>query len=64
MEEINDMLLTASDEEDIVSETEDHVSEASELSSDDDELHRENDFTNSIYMYKDKSLQYRREPPL
>ena len=62
MEEMNEMLLNASGEEEIVSKLENEVSEASDLSSDDDEL--ENDFTDSISVYKDKSIQFRNEPPL
>lgn len=43
----------------IVSESEDYISEVSQLSPDDDEP--EIDFTNSIFMSKDKSVQYRSE---
>lgn len=60
-EEIYDMLLSSSDDEEIVSELEDHISEASELSSADDET--ENEFTDCTYLSKDKSIQYRSDPP-
>ena len=62
VEEIGDVLPVASDDEKNVSESEDHTSEASKLSSDDDKP--EDNFTNSSYMSKDKSVQYRSELPL
>ena len=42
-EEIDDMLLSSSDDEEIVSELEDHISEVSKLSSANDQT--ENEFT-------------------
>lgn len=60
--EIRDMLLAASDDEEIVSELEDHISEDSELSSEDDET--EIECTDCTYLSKDKLIQYRSDPPL
>ena len=53
------MLITASDDEEIVSESEDHIFKASELSSNDDES--KNNFKDIIFVSKNKPIQYRIE---
>ncbi|GFS82526.1 hypothetical protein NPIL_570171 [Nephila pilipes] len=56
------MLLPSSDDEEIVSELKYYIYEAPQLSSDGDEY--EIKLTDSIYLSKDKSIQYRSEPSL
>lgn len=61
-EEIHNMLLAAADDMKIVWELEDHISETYKLSLKDNET--KNEFMNCTYSSKDRSIQYRREPPL